>query len=99
MIGVILCSGIVYVSGYLASDISYTPTDASWEVSNVEDALDSLYNSVNNELSTTKTLKYENVLDEFTIRPSNGNASGSNIEPVNIGEDNFYNLTGSVNYA
>ena len=48
ILGIITCSGIVYAANYLASDISYEPTDASWEVSNVNDALNDLYNSSGN---------------------------------------------------
>ena len=49
IIGIILCSGIVYgVNLYKSEDISYTPSDTSWEVSNVSDALDDLYSLKNN---------------------------------------------------
>ena len=47
IIGIVLCSGIVYAASYLASDISYTPSDTSWKVSNVNDALNDLYSNRN----------------------------------------------------
>ena len=45
---VILCIvscgiGVTAASIYYATDISYTPTDSSWEVSNVSEALNDLY--------------------------------------------------------
>ena len=43
ILGIILCSGIVYATSYLASDVLYTPNDKTWEVSNVEEVLNSLY--------------------------------------------------------
>lgn len=43
ILGIITCSGIVYAVNYLATNISYTPANNSWEVSNVNDALDDLY--------------------------------------------------------
>lgn len=46
MVGIMLCSGIVYATTlYKATDVSYEPTDESWEVANVSDALNSLYAS------------------------------------------------------
>ena len=54
LIGIILCSGIVYATNYYAKDVSYEPTDTSWEVSNVNEAINSLY-SMKNELNITKT--------------------------------------------
>jgi len=38
------CIGI-YAANYLASDVTYTPKDTNWEVNNVNEALDDLYNS------------------------------------------------------
>lgn len=48
IIGGIMFGSVVYAASYLASDISYQPTDSSWEVSNVNEALDSLYDIINN---------------------------------------------------
>jgi len=46
ILGIILCSGVIYgVNLYKSEDIQYQPSDDSWEVSNVSDALNSLYNN------------------------------------------------------
>ena len=45
LLGVILCGGIVYAANYMASDVTYKPKNKEWKVSNVNDAIDSLYNS------------------------------------------------------
>ena len=76
IIGIILCSGIVYgVNLYKSEDISYEPTDASWEVSNVNDAIDSLY---------VKTKEIEKPYDVNTFGiwvSSNGAASSTHYFP------------------
>ena len=41
LLGIILCSGIVYATNYLATEISYTKD--GWGVNNVSEALDDLY--------------------------------------------------------
>ena len=57
MIGILLCSGIVYAATlYKASDVSYQPSDASWEVNNVNEAINVLYDSIQN--STKKALVF-----------------------------------------
>ena len=48
VLGIMLSGGIVYAASYYAKDISYQSSDASWEVSNVNDAINDLYNMVNN---------------------------------------------------
>ena len=54
VLGIILCSGIVYGANvYHSSSIEYSPTDSSWEVKNVNDALNSLY-SMKTELDNLK---------------------------------------------
>ena len=56
IVGIILCGGIVYgASIYESNSIEYSPTDASWEVNNVDDAINSLY-SMKQELETIKTI-------------------------------------------
>ena len=55
ILGGLIFGGIVYASSYLATDISYTPTDTSWEVSNVNEAINSLYNNVT-ELENIKSV-------------------------------------------
>ena len=55
ILGIILCSGIVYgVNIYESNTIKYSPTDTSWNVSNVNEAINSLYN-MKTELNNTKT--------------------------------------------
>ena len=46
---VVSLSGVVVASNYIASDISYTPSDSNWKVSNVAEAINSI------ELSKTST--------------------------------------------
>jgi len=46
--GIIFTCVGVYASSYLASDISYSPIDSSWEVSNVSEALNDLYSNTKN---------------------------------------------------
>ena len=48
ILGGIIFGSIVYATTYYAKDVAYEPTDASWEVSNVNDALDNLYSPKNN---------------------------------------------------
>ena len=48
IVGILLCSGIVYgINIYKAEEISYIPIDTSWEVDNVEDALNDLNEKFN----------------------------------------------------
>ena len=55
MLGVILCGGIVYgVNTYQSNSIEYSPTDSSWNVNNVNEAINSLY-SIKTNLDATKT--------------------------------------------
>lgn len=55
ILGGIIFGSIVYATTYYAKDISYEPTDASWGVTNVNDALNSLYeNSKSNGSSTNE---------------------------------------------
>jgi len=44
--GIIISVGVVYAASYYAKDVLYQPNDASWEVSNVNDAINSLYDNV-----------------------------------------------------
>ena len=51
ILGIIFCGGIVYAASlYNANDVAYEPTDENWEVTNVSEALDSLYVSYNQSL-------------------------------------------------
>lgn len=44
IIGILVTSGVVYAAVLIdASDVTYTPSNSEWGVSNVSDALDDLY--------------------------------------------------------
>jgi len=56
ILGILLCGGIVYGAKiYESNTIEYSPTDASWEVNNVDAAINSLHNTVT-ELETIKNI-------------------------------------------
>jgi len=56
ILGGIICSGIIYgATLYKSEDIQYSPTDSSWEVSNVNEAINNLY-SMKQELYNIKNL-------------------------------------------
>jgi len=56
IVGIMLCGGIVYgLNVYESNSIKYSPTDAGWEVSNVNDAINSLY-SMKTELDNIKSV-------------------------------------------
>ena len=62
LIGGLLFGSVAFAAGsYLASDVTYTPDDSSWKVSNVNDALDSLHTKLN----TKKTI-YRNSFNLFS---------------------------------
>lgn len=47
LLGILMASvSIVVATNYTASEITYTPKDSNWNVSNVSDALDSIYSKV-----------------------------------------------------
>jgi len=48
IIGGLIFGGIVYAASYYAKDVTYEPSDASWEVNNVNDAINDLYETMNN---------------------------------------------------
>ena len=54
ILGGLLFGSMVYAASYNANDISYTPTDASWEVSNVNEALNDLNDLYNNDGNNLK---------------------------------------------
>ena len=53
VLGAIIFGGIgtVVAATILAKDVTYPPKDTSWKVSNVEDAIDSLYTKANTTIS------------------------------------------------
>lgn len=48
IIGILISGTCVYAVDLFAKDISYSPSNNKWNVDNVNDALDSLYNGNNN---------------------------------------------------
>ena len=51
VLGILVCGGIVYgVNTYESETIQYSPTDSSWTVNNVSDALNDLYLNKNMEM-------------------------------------------------
>jgi len=55
-LSIISCAiGVVAANIYQAETIKYTPTDSSWEVNNVNEAINSLYN-MKNELDNLKII-------------------------------------------
>lgn len=50
--GSVLFVGIATLVAYTASEITYTPSDSSWNVSYVKDALDDLYEKAHIEIRT-----------------------------------------------
>ena len=50
ILGVLVSGGVVYAATLIDSkDVTYTPSDSSFDVSNVESALDDLYDKVGNK--------------------------------------------------
>lgn len=48
IIGGLIFGGIVYAASYYAKDVTYNPSDETWNVNNVEEALNSLYSMETN---------------------------------------------------
>ena len=71
-IGIILCSGIVYAVNYKAEEISYTKE--GWEVDNVNEALDNLYDKTLNSSKITNGLSL--VTHLHSGHPTQINVSG-----------------------
>jgi len=69
-----LLSGItVYAaSTYLSKDVTFTPSNSSWEVSNVEEALNDLYE--NKSISENSNLKYYN--SGYSLQGTSASLSG-----------------------
>ena len=45
ILGGIIFGGLVYAANYMASDVTYKPKNKEWKVSNVNEAINDLYNS------------------------------------------------------
>jgi len=58
ILGIILGSGIVYAATlYKATDVSYEPSDASWEVDNVNEAINDLHAATLNSTSDAQLVE------------------------------------------
>ena len=76
MIGILVCGGIVYGTNvYQSSTIEYSPTDTSWEVSNVNEALNDLYTKIN-----VGTAKPEDILEGKTAIVNGKLVTGTLVE-------------------
>lgn len=63
--GILFGSIGVYAASYYAKDVSYQSSDASWEVSNVNDALNELY-KFKNQLGLKLLYEKVNSFDDYT---------------------------------
>ena len=97
VLGAIIFSGITGVAAYtiFASDIGYTPKDTAWEVDNVKDAIDELY-----EKKTTLNLIYSDLptsaYDATITRTTNLNP-GKYLLIVTMASSEGFERTLSVN--
>lgn len=82
ILGIIICSGIVYASSYLASDISYTPLNNNWNVGSVSEALDSLY-----DITTLGDATADNISEGKTAV-----VNGKMITGTGADNNSYYNL-------
>ena len=67
VLGALLFGSIGVVSAYtiLANDIGYTPSDTTWEVDNVKDAIDELY--IKKQLSSVSLAGKESITGNTTM--------------------------------
>lgn len=93
--GVLISISWVYgVNQLLANNISYSPKDATWKVSNVKDSLDYLYEKSNNNssLNITTIKIMDNSFNSTAIR-ANGT---SNANEGNLSSPTVSYLDGSI---
>ena len=71
-IGLIISSGIVYAATLIDSkDVTYTPSDSSFDVSNVESALDKLYEKI--DIKSNKPISIDIYRGIYTVIEVNAN--------------------------
>lgn len=99
--------GIKAATVYYSNEIAYTPSDDSWKVTNVEDALNSLY-SINEELQTCKKnserpkyyIKEGSFLGDFTLTGSINALTENNVfhfgRPIYSQSNNTTAFSGNV---
>ena len=86
LLGAIIFGGIVGVSAYtiFANDIGYTPKDKTWkksngeDITNVKDAIDELYNNVNNNIDVDLLWTNQNLGQTFSSQTINLDLSNYN---------------------
>ena len=83
ILGAIIFGEIITVlaATLLAKDVAYTPEETSWNVDNVEDAINDLYIRAKDykKLDTTTTATSNNILKGFTAYDSDGNLITGNL--------------------
>ena len=69
VLGALIFGSIGVVSAYtiFANDIGYTPSDSTWKVDNVKDAIDELYTEANNNLSVRFGIYNNSTLSMFYV--------------------------------
>lgn len=75
--GIIFTSIGVYAANYIASDVSYTPSNKDWKVNNVNDALDELYIKQSNLTNIEELVLADVYGNSIGITESSGTLNGS----------------------
>ena len=92
LLGIIISYSVVYAAStlYNSNEVSYTPSDSSWSVGNVKEAIDNLKSTSGNALSN---LKNTNIAKAVS---ANGNSLSSVINTLG-GISNKGDLTKTIN--
>ena len=86
ILGAIIFSGVtgVIAATIMAKDVSYTPKDTTWNVDNVEDAIDSLYTKanttitgLNSQISTLESQLNEPLINKIDFSKKNDVSYGN----------------------
>lgn len=73
VIGILLTSGAVYASSLINShDVTFSPNDETWDVDNVETALDDLFDSINNANPGSEYLRWNEETGKVQAKASSG---------------------------
>lgn len=92
IIGVAITSGVVYAATLInSSDITYSPEDSSWDVSNVKDALDDMYTII-----TDDTIKNDLIVANWLNEKYTTSSSWTIFEPTVFDENFFMNSNGTL---
>ena len=101
--GLIFGSIGIYAASYYAKDVSYEPSDASWEVNNVDEAINSLY-SMKQELDTLKSVgdaTSDDIAEGKTAVVKGNLVTGTKSDSTTViylGTGNSFNLTSYEGY-